>query len=127
VIVVGDASALKVPAESIWSLFYDGKTRRRTLLKSQRKRLDSMEFPSKLRIANPPGEITASLWKAVKASLKKRTKVLVDGEEDLATLALIAAARPGTPMVYGIPKKGMCFIRTDKRMKAKARKMLGLR
>jgi uncharacterized protein (UPF0218 family) len=144
VIVVGDASALRIPPNNIFSIFYDGKTRRKEISKKQRRYLDKLNksrgwgrlggsigpnryvLPFReMTVRNEPGTISRALWKAADKALSTPTKVFVKGEEDLATLALIAQGQ-GVPIVYGIPGKGMCFVRSDPRMKAKARRMLGL-
>jgi uncharacterized protein (UPF0218 family) len=144
VIVVGDASALRIPPGRIYSLFYDGKTKRKEISKKERRYLDKLNksggwerlggsigpnryvLPFKeMTVRNDPGTISMELWKAARAALSDPTKVFVEGEEDLATLALIAQGQR-VPIVYGIPGKGMCFVLSDSRMKAKARRMLGL-
>jgi uncharacterized protein (UPF0218 family) len=44
---------------------------------------------------------------------KGRTKLLVEGEEDLAALVCVALAPTGTCLVYGLPGQGMVLVRID--------------
>lgn len=125
IIVVGDECSAKIPVSSVFSLFYDGKTRRRKV-SSKRKleRLSSFRQPE-IEVENPKGKITKELWTASKTALAKRTKVFVRGEEDLAALAIIALAPLGTVVVYGIPLKGSCILTIGKEERERARKLIG--
>lgn len=127
VLVVGDASGLRVPEDRIFSLFYDGRTRRKALAKGLLSRLKMLRIgrSGELSVANPPGTVTEELFRAAGEALRRPTKVFVRGEEDLATLALIARGKR-VPIVYGIPGKGMCFMRSDPPMRRRARTLLGL-
>ncbi len=124
IIVVGDECSAKIPVSSVFSLFYDGKTRRRKVSSKKLERLSSFRLPE-IRVENPRGKITKELWNASKTALAKRTKVFVKGEEDLATLAIIAIAPLGTVVVYGIPLKGSCILTIGKEERERARELIG--
>ncbi len=68
---------------------------------------------------NRSGGISKGLWYAVmKASKSDRpVGILVDGEEDLASLACIHFAGTGDLVIYGLRGRGMTRIRVDKRIK----------
>lgn len=69
---------------------------------------------ARLRIRNPPGILSKELWEALKLAWEfpGNTKIIVDGEEDLAGLASIYLMK-GALIVYGLPGKGMTAIRSD--------------
>jgi len=66
-------------------------------------------------VANPPATLTRDLLAALRESLAagEPTVILVDGEEDLATLPAVLAAPDGASVVYGQPGEGMVHVRVD--------------
>ncbi len=125
VFVVGDASILAVPAGATWSIFHDGRTRRRRIPRSELAAIGKASVgKAKVRAKNPAGTITEALWKAVDLSVRKPCSVAVEGEEDLAGLAVIALAPVGSILIYGIPKKGMCIMGITQTRKARARRLI---
>ena len=66
---------------------------------------------------NPQATITLDLVKildrAVKNLGKKKTKIVVVGEEDLATMPLVYMLPLDSIVLYGQPKKGVVVIRVD--------------
>lgn len=68
-----------------------------------------------VRISNPPGTITRALWDAIADSFRdpRHIRIVVDGEEDLASLACISLAPEGACVVYGIPGKGAAVNKVD--------------
>jgi uncharacterized protein (UPF0218 family) len=77
------------------------------------ERLRQMEG-TVMRVKNPMATITDDLWNAIDqsmAEIKHRNVVIVvDGEEDLASLAVIAQAPKGTIVIYGLPNRGIARI-----------------
>jgi uncharacterized protein (UPF0218 family) len=66
------------------------------------------------RVANPAGMLTERLRNAVREMLASGGGLLeVDGEEDLASLALVEALPLGATVIYGIPGAGVSFIAVD--------------
>jgi len=65
-----------------------------------------------VRVRNPAETITKELWKAVEEAYARRenTIIIVDGEEDLASLACIFLAPEGTTLIYGVPNRGVTVI-----------------
>ena len=65
---------------------------------------------------NPPGTLTDEAWSAVQEALRhpQRVKVLVEGEEDLLTLAAVLCAPEGSFVVYGQPREGIVVVRVTK-------------
>jgi uncharacterized protein (UPF0218 family) len=66
----------------------------------------------RVTVGNPAGTIKAeaqrALWDAI--TLKKRLGVVVEGEEDLLVLPLMAMMPMGSVIVYGQPREGMVVV-----------------
>ena len=61
---------------------------------------------------NPPGTVDADAWSALEeaVTLKRGVAVIVEGEEDLLVLPLIALMPPGSVIAYGQPSRGMVVV-----------------
>ncbi len=72
-----------------------------------------VDVDQKLYTNNPPGAITDEAWDTIKRAieLKGRTKVIVDGEEDLLTVVTVLSAPENTLVVYGQPHKGVVAVK----------------
>lgn len=91
------------------------------------KRMPIAEVKARLRnypqeeisVRNPAGVITQELWDAILNGFQKprKLRIVVEGEEDLASLACISLAPLGAMVVYGIPGKGASFNRVDAGLK----------
>ena len=108
VVSVGD-----VCTESVLSV---GITPKLAIVDGQTKR-GPYESPSpkgmrEVRVRNPAEMITKELWRAVEDAYARpeSTLVIVDGEEDLASLACIFLAPEGTTLIYGVPNRGVTVI-----------------
>jgi uncharacterized protein (UPF0218 family) len=79
-----------------------------------------------VKVKNPAARITRSLINEVINALKakERTKIVVEGEEDLAALPCILYAEEGSLVVYGMPNEGMVMVKIDKKIKEKVRKIM---
>jgi len=77
-------------------------------------------------VENPAGCITPDLVKQVEQAMrsKRRTKLQVLGEEDLAALVCAALAPDGTRLLYGLPRKGIVLVKMDQRVRDKARVLI---
>jgi uncharacterized protein (UPF0218 family) len=66
-----------------------------------------------IEVKNPPATLTAELMDTIKASLQedRPVKIVVDGEEDLATLPAILYAPLGSVVVYGQPSEGSVLVK----------------
>ena len=74
----------------------DLKTRRKEYVKVVEA------FPRVVKVRNPPGYITEEAWAAVEDALRNHgTLLLVEGEEDMLSLAFIALASDDSAVVYG--------------------------
>lgn len=90
--------------------FVDGRTKREQAPDAVRAELD--DRPNRVDVWNPAGVITADLLGAIGDALEvdDPTTIVVDGEEDLATVPVVLVAPPGSTVVYGQPDEGMVAI-----------------
>ncbi|AOW81081.1 hypothetical protein HTSR_1917 [Halodesulfurarchaeum formicicum] len=79
-------------------------------------------------VENPAGTITAELVDAIEAGLdtSEPTRVVVEGEEDLAVLPAVLLAPTGATVVYGQPGEGMIAAAVDGPTRARCRDRLDL-
>ena len=78
-----------------------------------------VEADHTLHLKNPPGMLTEEAWTVMREALgeKRRTRVLVDGEEDLLTLVAVLCAPENSLVVYGQPQKGIVAVRVTEKKK----------
>lgn len=99
------------------------------------------EFPSELiqliksygdeviEVENPQGCITKELWEAIENAFINATdgvytRIEVDGEEDLASLAVIFMAPEDVTIIYGLPDKGVLVVKPTDVNKKKVKEVL---
>ncbi len=90
----------------------DGKTKRERV---DPKVLDTIEgFDERIEVVNPQSTITDDLLEALAVAVRQSpvhsTVIVVDGEEDLASLPAVLAAPEGGSVVYGQPNEGMVLV-----------------
>jgi hypothetical protein len=104
----------------------DGKTEREAVDEAI---ADALTDPDGLtrRVSNPPAELSEAILVALREAIEspESTTIIVDGEEDLATLPAILAAPPGSSVVYGQPGEGMVQVAVTEAQTAEARRLLG--
>ncbi len=119
VVTVGDIVTLdlletgKVPDISV----IDYITQRMPM--DQVKESFSRFIQPEITVRNPAGQITREMWDAIKDAYAnpRNLRIVVDGEEDMAALACIALAPPGTTVIYGIPNRGASVHHVDAELK----------
>ena len=79
-----------------------------------RERLSKFQQPV-VNVKNPPGGITGQLFDAIQDGIDnmRQLRIVVEGEEDLASLVCISLAPDGTNVIYGIPFKGLMLLTVD--------------
>ena len=82
-----------------------------------------------IKVENPQGYITDELWDAIdkafnNASKNIFTRIEVDGEEDLASLAVIFIAPEDVTIIYGLPDKGVLVVKPTNDNKQKVKEVL---
>jgi len=102
----------------------DGKTKRERV---EREVLGAIEaFDDRIDVANPQSTITDDLLEALASALEApgSTVVVVDGEEDLASLPAVVAAPDGASVVYGQPDEGMVLVPVEGGTRARCRELI---
>jgi hypothetical protein len=79
-----------------------------------------------LHVRNPAGTLTEEAWTVVKEALrgKRRTRVLVDGEEDLLTLVAVLCAPENSLVIYGQPREGIVVVKVTEKTRERVRRIV---
>jgi len=112
VITVGDYCSANLPSDV---KIFDGKIKRRKIKKI---------LPYSLKCKNLPGTIQKEVWQVIKKAIKEEKNLFVEGEEDLLVIPSILLAPKNSLVVYGFPKKGICAIEINQKMKKKIKNLL---
>jgi len=129
IITVGDICTIKIneqvrmPDLSI----IDFKTKRDSPLSSEQRSIMDQIGEKIVNVNNNAGTISDELWNAIKVAISDnvKTRIVVEGEEDLATLAAISLAEDlGAKVIYGMPDKGMVVVDVNQRSKKRANSFL---
>jgi uncharacterized protein (UPF0218 family) len=114
VITVGDYCSINLPSNV---KIFDGRVKRKKIKKI---------LSYSLKCKNPRGTIQKEVWPIIKRAIKENKNVFVEGEEDLLVIPSILLAPKNSLVVYGFPKKGICAIKVDQKMKRKIKNLLKL-
>jgi uncharacterized protein (UPF0218 family) len=110
---VGDMTAFYLMQANIRPevIIVDHKTKRSPLPDHVRQSLVLDNYKT-VEVVNPPATLTGGLIDLIKDALSRdeHVKIVVDGEEDLATLPAILYAPLGSVVVYGQPGEGMVMV-----------------
>ena len=128
IITVGDICTIKIneqvrmPDLSI----IDFKTKRDRHLSAEQRSIMDQIGEKIVNVNNNAGTISDELWNAIKVAISDnvKTRIVVEGEEDLATLAAISLADLGAKVIYGMPDKGMVVVDVNQRSKKRANSFL---
>jgi len=85
-----------------------------------------VEADQTLYLKNPAGTLTDEAWSTVQEALRQvhRTKVVVDGEEDLLTLVTVLCAPENSLVVYGQPHEGIVVVKVTEQTKGMIRRIV---
>jgi GTP-dependent dephospho-CoA kinase len=77
-------------------------------------------------VSNPPGTLTSQAIGGVRSAMEgeKPARVLVDGEEDLVAIPVIAFAPDASVVFYGQPGEGIVAVTVDSGTKARNKAIL---
>jgi broad-specificity NMP kinase/uncharacterized protein (UPF0218 family) len=83
---------------------------------------------AEVKVKNPARHITVEMWKAIETSIpglkKRRVKILVNGEEDLAVLPCAIHLPLGSRIIYGQFGEGLVLVYLDQERKDRAKAIL---
>ncbi len=126
VIAVGDYTSEMLRKGGIPVNLYivDGRVERR------RTDLFKLEGMRVVKVTNEPGtlnpEAVAKLHMLLQERELKNTALLVDGEEDILTLAAILSAPDHSIIIYGQPREGSVIVKVEDKVRKLAWKILNL-
>jgi len=85
-----------------------------------------LEADQTVYLKNPPGTLTDQAWSIMQEALRhvQRTKVVVDGEEDLLTLVAVLCAPENSLVVYGQPHEGIVVVKVTEQTKEMIRRIV---
>jgi len=103
----------------------DGKTERETVDEEIETALADHDGATR-RVASPPAELSEELLEALRKAIRgsEPVTIVVDGEEDLATLPALVAAPRGSSVIYGQPGEGMVHVAVTDEQADEARRLL---
>ena len=124
VISVGDIVSSHMVKEGICLdvLVVDNKTMRKPIQPIV------VDVDQTLYAKNPAGAITDEAWAAIRQAIeqKGRTKLIIDGEEDLLTVVTVLSAPDEAFVVYGQPHVGIVVVKVTEEAKEKMRRIMDL-
>lgn len=125
VITVGDIVAYNLLKEGIVPdlMIYDNREKRKPVARKIRKALDSLKRSS-FRIKNRRGTISEEAWVVIAEALKRKSKIIVEGEEDLLVLPTVLLAKSGSSVLYGQPNRGIVLIEVNSKKKKHVQKLV---
>jgi len=94
-------------------------------LKVMRRPISPIRFETEntFQASNPAGTLSEEAWIAVERAVNSpgRSKVIIEGEEDLLTLVAVLSAPNGSMVVYGQPKQGIVVLDVNEETKRRIR------
>ena len=127
IIAVGDVVTyhLRMVGHEPHVAVVDGMTKREKVTAEIREAIDAAG-ERRVEIINEPAELSKDLLLALREAIdhEENSLLLVEGEEDLATLPAVLAAPLGATVVYGQPDEGMVAIPVTEATRAKMRDLL---
>lgn len=101
----------------------DGRTEREAVDSEVR---DVVDDDDAIEVTNPAATLTDALLRELCAAIARgeTATILVDGEEDLATLPAVLVAPDDASVVYGQPGEGMVHVRIDDGVRDRVRQLL---
>ncbi|MFH0748435.1 MAG: GTP-dependent dephospho-CoA kinase family protein [Candidatus Bathyarchaeota archaeon] len=115
VIAVGDVVSDNMVKYKIGPqvLVVDNKTTRESFLSV------AMDVDQTLNLKNPPQMLADEAWTVMQEAIGsgKKTRILVEGEEDLISIVAVLCAPLGSFVVYGQPQQGIVVVRVSEQRK----------
>ncbi|MCJ7444354.1 MAG: GTP-dependent dephospho-CoA kinase family protein [Methanotrichaceae archaeon] len=127
IVAVGDMTAFYLLEASMMPdiAIVDNKTKRLPAPDHVLNRLQIDSYKT-IKVRNPPATLTKELMDLIKDSMNReeRLKLVVEGEEDLATLPAILYAPLGAVVIYGQPEEGSVLVRVTNEKKEQIKNIM---
>ena len=125
---IGDICTIKIIEEIRIPdlMIVDYKTKRNVeLTDKQKKVIDDINCKT-IKIDNKAGTISEELYQEIEKAVNshEKTRIIVIGEEDLATLPVIKHCKIGAKVIYGMPDRGMVVVDVSQQTKERTNKLL---
>ena len=125
---IGDICTIKIIEEIRIPdlMIVDYKTKRDLSLTKEQKNIIESTDCKTVEVMSEAGTISKELYNEIEIAItkNKKTKIIVNGEEDLATLPVIKLCQIGAKVIYGMPDKGMVVVDVNQQTKERANKLL---
>jgi len=76
-----------------------------------------------VRVKNAAGTLSPQLWRVLEEA-GGRTRIVVEGEEDLATIPAVLVSPPGSIVLYGQPGQGTVLVEVTEEKKQELARIL---
>ena len=115
IVTVGDASAETITSSGISPDIFIVDS----LEKREKRNIPQLFYNTELNAVNPPSTITDQSLHAINSALtaKKPVRILIEGEEDLLSLLVIASYPNDTLLFYGQPNEGLVMVNISNKKK----------
>jgi len=129
IISIGDLVTYTILKNHIEPIFcvVDFKTRRGECSQEIVELIKSFGKKS-IVVKNPPGTISDDLWRVIEIAFENievaSFRIEIDGEDDLASLAVIFLAPKDVTIIYGLPDKGVLVVKPTYENKKKVKEIL---
>ena len=124
---VGDMTAFYLLESGVQPdlIIVDHKTKRMQTPEHIKQSLMQDRYKT-VEVVNPPATLTSDLLDAISNSLSSDeiTRIVVDGEEDLATLPVILYAPLGSVVIYGQPNEGSVIVNVTPEKKEQIKNLM---
>ena len=125
-IAVGDVVAAELLAAGLKPdlMVVDFKVERAPADDKTRRAIDAHKIHT-VRVRNPAGTVTSELFNTFE-SIQIPAKIIIEGEEDLATLPAVLTAPIGSIVAYGQPNEGIILVEVTERKKREFQELFEL-
>ncbi len=127
IISVGDIISYNLLRNKIYPklMIIDQHEKKKPILLEKRVILETGEART-YRVENPAGSVTDELWNAIKEAMKTKgnTRIIINGEEDMAFLPAVLECEVGDLVLYGFFDKGFVLTKVNNDLKKKMKEFL---
>lgn len=127
IVAIGDVTTFNALAAGVVPdiSIIDGMTKRKAVTDDVINGIKHASYSFRY-VSNPPGTITEDLITTIDIAFSSDTavQIVVDGEEDLAVMPVIALSPVGTAVMYGQPDEGCVLVYVTEEKKIMVRNII---